>query len=281
MRCGLALLGALLVASAAGQTLPLPPRGEGALSGTAVVAALTGLSLEAREARIWQEVMSGNVPEFLRTLAPVTVTAGGRTAVCHVTPDYLALGSDADYFLCPMSPGLAQRIADRLGCNLPTRKMVNDIWAAAQVHLTPQPIPPSPEMTTVPVFAQHSAMVWGLRSAVLADHPLGTLVGGDKKDVVVTPQLATRPGHVAIYGWHQLNGTPIQPLYLGHTDTWVDYSHGIRLVQSAMTVDGQPTTVDAVLGDAALAGLLSDEGAFTNTRYPAPEGLVYAGPLLP
>jgi len=28
--------------------------------------------------------------------------------------------------------------------------------------------------------------------------------------------------------WHQLNGIPIQPLYSGHINWWVDYSHGIR-----------------------------------------------------
>jgi hypothetical protein len=75
------------------------------------------------------------------------------------------------------------------------------------------------------------------------------------------------PDKVAIYGWHHTNGSFIQPLYLGHTETWVDYSHGVRLVQQKMTVNGNPTTVADVLADPKLSGLLSDEGVIANPRY--------------
>jgi len=265
----------LLMASQAGaQVLSLPPRPADAMTGIELSAFAAPLSLEEREEALLREILAGNVPDFLRTLSPVTVTASvgeaTRTATYHVTADYFALGSEADYFLMPMTPMLAQRVADLLGCNLPTRKMVNDIYAAAAVKLAPSPIPPSPEMTTVPVFWQHNLTVRGQRAAYLATHPLGALVGGDKKDVVVTPLLATRPDRVAIYGWHQLSGQPIQPLYLGHVNTWVDYSHGIRLVQLAMTVDGEATTVPAVLADPELSALLSDEGPFEHPRYAIP-----------
>ena len=40
-----------------------------------------------------------------------------------------------------------------------------------------------------------------------------------------------RPNRVAIYGWHYLNGQPIQPTYAGHVDWYIDYSHGIRPVR--------------------------------------------------
>jgi len=52
---------------------------------------------------------------------------------------------------------------------------------------------------------------------VLATHPLGELVGGDKKDVVISNIIYgyPAPGRVVIYGWHYLSGTPIQPLYNG------------------------------------------------------------------
>ena len=68
----------------------------------------------------------------------------------------------------------------------------------------------------MPVFARHNELVWEQRKAALMSHPLGTLVAGGKKDVVLTPQLAAKPGKVAIYGWHRVNGVAIQPLYLGH-----------------------------------------------------------------
>ena len=64
-----------------------------------------------------------------------------------------------------MTPLLAQRLADGLGCILPTRRMVDQIYAAATCRLAPAPIPPSPEMTTVPVFALHDSMVTGQRAA--------------------------------------------------------------------------------------------------------------------
>jgi len=46
---------------------------------------------------------------------------------------------------------------------------------------------------------------------------------------------------VAIYGWHKLDGKPIQPLYTGHVDWYVDYSHGIRLVSRTIYIDNKNT----------------------------------------
>lgn len=252
--------------------LNVPARRGDALSGSEFVTLITPMTLTNRENAILNEVVLGNIPNFMRNLKPITVSATVnsqlRTVVYHVLPDYLAIGSDEDYFLTPMSPLCAQRIADRLGCLLPTRKMVNDIWAQAQVKLSPSTIPPSPEMTTVPVFAQHNATVRAQRLAVEPQFPLGALVGGDKKDVVITKLLATTPNKVAIYGWHYTSGSPIQPLYLGHEDTYADYSHGIRLVQQDVMLDGQPTTAVQILNDANLNVLLSDEGVVISTRYP-------------
>ena len=244
------------------------------MTGNQIAEHLTPMTLADREAAVCAEIFRGNVPLSARALVPVTVTATigrrTRTAVYHVAPEYLMLGSDEDSFLMPMTPTLAQRVANRLGCVLPTRKMVNAIWAAAPVKLAPSPIPPSPQMTTIPVFWDHNLTVRGQRAALLPAHPLGALAGGYKKDVVMTPQLASRPGKVAIYGWHRLDGSPIQQLYLGHGDTYADYSHGIRLVANAMTVDGEPAAVSAVLANAALSALLSDEGPIENPRYPTP-----------
>lgn len=251
--------------------LALPVRPADAPAGTAFSQRIASLDFTNREHEIYAQVLAGNVPEFYRKFCAVNVTnsfdGAQHTATFFVAPDYLAVGSDDDYFFTPMTPVVAQRIADRLCCLLPTRKIVNDIHAAAAVKLAPQPIPPGPEMITVPVFAEHNALVRMQRLAKLADYPLGALVSGDKKDIVVTPRLTNSPGRVAIYGWHQTNGLPIQPLYLGHTDAWADYSHGVRLVLNQLLVDGQSTTATVVLADPKLAGLLSDEGVITNPRY--------------
>ncbi|HET9751340.1 MAG TPA: hypothetical protein VFP52_00195, partial [Myxococcales bacterium] len=97
----------------------------------------------------------------------------------------------------------------------------------------------------------------------------GELTAGHKKDVVVTSQLASKPGKVAIYGWHQANGTPIQPLSTVHGDFYADYSHGIRLVAGTIVVDGEEQKLEDVYRDPLLCGLVSDEGPLTFTRYPA------------
>ncbi|NDD37454.1 MAG: hypothetical protein EB082_03420 [Verrucomicrobia bacterium] len=169
----------LLAFSAHAQSLRLPPRPADSLAGRAVAESVTTLERPAREERLVAEVLRGNVPDFLRRLVPVSLTntVEGTThrVTVFVAPDYLAVGSDADYFLGPLTPGAARRIADATGCLLPSRKLVDAIHAAAPLKLNPQPIPPSKEMVTVPVFARHNEMVWEQRRAALAAHPLGTL----------------------------------------------------------------------------------------------------------
>jgi hypothetical protein len=242
------------------------------LSGTEFARHITPLDLTGREKEIVAQVASGNVPTFLRKLCPVSaarVSEGAtNTATFYATPDYLAIGSDDDYFLIPVSPNTGQRIADALHCSLPTPKMVDEIYAAADVKLAPSPIPPTAAMITVPVFSNHYAIVRAQRAEQLNAHPLGALVAGHQKDVVISAKLASAPGRVAIYGWHQTNGVPIQPLYLKHIASWVDYSQCTRLVQQKMTVNGHTKTVAEVLADPSLAGLLSNEGPIPNPRYP-------------
>jgi hypothetical protein len=253
------------------QTLALPPRTPTALSGTEFIAKITPLDLRQRENEIFTQITSGNVPNFLRNLCSIQVTnvVSGRTncATFYATPDYLAVGSDDDYFLTPISPYTAQKIANIAGCSLATPKMVDDIYAAASVKLAPSPILPSAAMTTIPVFSNHNAIVKSQRAEYLKDFPLGALVAGHQKDVVISAVLASAPGKVAIYGWHRTNGAPIQPLYLGHAATWVDYSQCTRLVQNQMLVNGTNTTIGQVLADPVLSAFLSDEGPITNPRY--------------
>jgi hypothetical protein len=263
-----ALAVCLLPLLSLGQRLPLPDRPADAPHGSQFARRVASLDLAAREREIVREIASGNIPSFLRQLRLIEVTNAGHAANYYVTPDYLAIGSENDYFRVPISPNTAQIIADRLNCSLPTRKMVDQIYAAAEVKLKPSPIPPSPAMTTVEVFAAHNETVEGQRKAFLDAHPLGTLVAGHKKDLVITPALAEAAGKVAIYGWHQPGGKPIQPLYLGHAASWVDYSQCTRLVQQAMLVNREPNTVTKVLADPALASLLSDEGVIANPGYP-------------
>ena len=256
------------------QTLNLPQRAPDAPSGSSFVTSIKALGKAEREDRVFEQLSSGNVPDFLRRLVPVTVQSDDSafTLTYFVTPDYLSIGPDTDYCLMPMTPMLAQRIADAAGCMLPTRKMVDDIYRAARLKLIPQPIPPGPAMVTAEVFAAHNDSVWHQRSAVLADFPLGTLVAGDKKDIILSNSIANNlkagvPRPVVIYGWHRPDGTPIQPVYNGHGEGYADYSHGVRLVQRRMILNGRSVNMDSLLLDESRCGLLSDEGAIHTLRY--------------
>ncbi len=274
MKCSYLSFFFLFSVSLFSQTLDVPPRPANAPTGSAFAATIWSLPRTEREDSIYAQIVSGNVPNFMRTLVPITSTAiingKSHTATYYVIPDYCAVGSNDDYFLMPMTPTLAQRVANALHCNLPTKKMVDQIYSAAVVKLSPWPIPPTDTMITVPVFYTHNLMVKSQRDSQITAHPLGALVGGDKKDVVITNKInnPTPTGRVAIYGWHQLNGIPIQPLYTGHFDFYADYSHGIRLVQMAMNIDSTPTTITNVLADPALSILLSDEGTIPFAKYP-------------
>ena len=272
----LTAVGLVLPLLGTGQTLNVPPRPADAPNGTQftnIIVAMPAPSAASTERENWiyAQVIGGNVPNWLRTLKSISVSAAGHTATYHVLPDYLAIGSDTDYFLEPTTPLLAQRLADRLGCTLPTRKMVNQIWTNAPVKLAPSTIPPSAEMITVPVFAQHNVPVRAQRNMVTNTFPLGELVGGTKKDVIISNEITNRPppARVVIYGWHQLSpyGIPIQDLTAAHESTYADYSHGIRFVQMGMTVDGAPNTVTNVIMSASLNSLLSDEGTILLPRY--------------
>ncbi|HMS18599.1 MAG TPA: hypothetical protein PKA37_17275, partial [Planctomycetota bacterium] len=59
----------------AAQVLPLPPRPSQAKAGSQLLPILVGHSVQDREDLLWQEISSGNVPDFLRALVPVTTSA--------------------------------------------------------------------------------------------------------------------------------------------------------------------------------------------------------------
>lgn len=187
-----------------------------------------------------------------------------------VTPDYLAVGSDSDYLLIPLSAQTAQRIADLIGGSLPTPRMVDAIWASADLRVDPIRLQPNESMRTVRYFERHDNLIKGQRH--LYDVPDGVLIAGHKLDVVITSALSEHPGEIALYGWHRSSGQVIQPLFIGATDSLVTFSHGVRLVDRSVIVDGARRDLWDVLRDPELAQILSDDGVITQARYPAPDG---------
>lgn len=256
----------------AGPTLDLPPRPADAATGRELVRDLAHLDVAAREERISREVSSGNVPTWLRELRPVTMTREleGRSyeVVFWVTPDYLAVGSDEDYVLLPLSPQTAQEIADLLNASLPTPLMVDAVWLAADARLAPQRLAPKDSVgsvRTVEYFARHTNVIDGQR--MLRRVARDALVAGHKKDVVLSPALAANPGKVAVYGMHRTDGTPTQRLSTVAQASWVYYNHGVRLVHRRITVDAADLDLRTVLRDPGLARLLSDGGVIAEPWY--------------
>jgi hypothetical protein len=264
--------------------LRLPPRPANALTGTRFLQAIQHANEMERERAIQQAIEGGNIPDFLRSFVRVeyhaeTRRGQTRAVTLWVMPDYLAVGDDRDAVRMPMSPITAQQIADRFGLLLPTAKIVDRIYRAAAVKLGPRPFPPSAWMVRTEEFVHHDRVI----DAQLDYHTPPGLVAGHKKDIVLSNKLEARPHRVAIYGWHRLDGRPIQPLSTAHGDWYCDYSHGVRLIAPTMLIDGKEHRVADVLRDPELAPLLSDEGPLLHTRYRTENGIGRASwwPALP
>ena len=126
--------------------LELPPRSDAAPTGSQFFRQIESLSREDREAALLKEITRGNIPDFLRSLKQIDVEAaaadgGKHAASCFVTPDYLAIGTDDDFFRVPMTPRTAQTIADAAGASLITAKLSDDIFRQARVKLPPHILP--------------------------------------------------------------------------------------------------------------------------------------------
>ena len=245
----------------------VPARAASAESGSDFARRVANLDESARERAIAAELLSGDIPAFLRALKPVRLQGAlpsGRivTVTLCVMPDYLAIGSDRDFLRIPMRLGTALAVAARFGFVLPTARIVDAIYDQAEVQLAPQPLPASDAMRSTAYYRTHD----GLVRAQLAGRgaALGALVAGDKKDLVLTNELRAMPGRIAIYGWHVSSGHPIQPLSLWHGKRYADYSHGARLISTRVFVDGAPRSIFEVMQDSRLAGALTGEGVISN-----------------
>ena len=176
-------------------------------------------------------------------------------------PDYLAIGADSDFLRMPMNLYTAIDIAKNFGFVLPTPRMVDAIYQQSAAHLKPQPMQAGPLMRSTAYYIQHNSSI--RQQQLSLGIPLGALISGHKKDIVLSNRLARYPGRVAIYGWQKWDGQPIQPLSTFHGANYADYSHGVRLVSDTMYIDGKPASVHQVLQDPDLAFILSDEGPVT------------------
>ena len=237
--------------------LQIPDRPAEAVTGSEFARLTARMSESDRQRAALFELRRGNVPQFVRQLKPITISRRGELkATFWVTPDYLAIGSDADFLRIPLTLPSALIIAEEFGGSLPTPMMVDVIYQQAEVKLSPQPLPAGEQMRSNDYYLRHQHLI----QKQLGGRPLGELVAGHKKDVVVSNRLLTHPGRIAIYGWHRPDGRPIQPLSTVHGAGYADYSHGIRLVSSVVMANGKARSIYDAFRDPALTALFSNEG---------------------
>jgi hypothetical protein len=214
-----------------------------------------------------KEILSGNIPSFLKKFVAVNVSIidsiskKAIKATYYVSPDYLSIGNKNDWARIPLTPMTAQKIADSFYCFLPTRKMVDDIYKAAKIKLEPVPMHAFRDSTVT--MWHHHLIIEGQRKNRRG------LVAGIKKDVVISGDISRdiKPNRVAIYGWHKLDGKPIQSLYTGHVNWYVDYSHGIRLIYRKIKVNGKWMDYTDVFKNPVFHNLLCDEDYCDFFRY--------------
>ena len=259
--------------------LSFPPRPADASEGEAFIKSLANADENQVQEAALQELFRGNLPESLRRLSRVGFEASTRSGrkknvTIWATWDYLSIGSDADSVRMALSPISAQLVADRVGALLPTPKIVDMLYQSAGLKLPPRPIAPSAWMVRPVEFFRHDKTIDEQLSAVttVARSWPPLMIAGHKKDIVLSNALEQESHRLAIYGWHTLEGKPIQSLSTYHGDWYSDYSHGTRLIGKNMLIDGHVHEVEAVLKDEELAPLLSDEGPLQHTRYRAEDG---------
>jgi len=144
-------------------------------------------SWQARETIVAKYILEGNMPEQSRYFLPIkfrffdSVQGKYLQVKYFVTKDYLSIGTNKDFMRIPMTPALAQKIADNFHCFLPTRKMVNDIYQQATVKLEPQPLTVARD--SIQTFYQHHLLIEEQRQG------RNGLIAGIKKDVVLADKI--------------------------------------------------------------------------------------------
>lgn len=139
-------------------------------------------------------------------------------------------------YVAPVGIGEAKKLAESLGCELPTPALVDAIWAASDLKIDASIMvngkhngkPETMDSEAIhAVQAEKLARAIGTRSLGKDFH----LLGGGFKDVVTCWNEKLSKWEIGLYGWHKLAGGVVQGFFSGHSLSWRDYSQGLRLVR--------------------------------------------------
>lgn len=226
-----------------------------------------------RELEALAAFKAGEAPDGLlkRTWPTITIkeTIDGtpHTLELLVAPNFLAVGEDESAFHLPMWPTTAQKIAESLYSVLPTKKIADAIFKAAETRVSLEGVQPAAPwydyVNKRPTDGGASA-AWDSsnkkrqeKGALRYDR----LVDGHAKSLLITPKATG--DKVFIYGgMNGIGGFPLQPFSDFHIWHYVDYSHGIRLVSRRAKLDGKDVDLRSVFLDPKLSALVTDGGPF-------------------
>lgn len=131
----------------------------------------------------------------------------------------------APTYMAPVGIAEAIMLARANDAELPFPELVDAIWEAADLKLSPLPRKHdgTPRTMANPAVYEDQAE----RIAAQVAGRSYRLLAGTHKDVVI------KDGKVGLYGWHRPDGSVIQPFYAGHAPAWKDFSQALRLVRRA------------------------------------------------
>lgn len=242
-------------------------------------------------------------------LVPVTTKGpGGSEITYHVTPDFLYIDTPDGRKRLQLSGVTAEKIGQEFDMEIPTDKMVDDIWEKAR-KLQPKPLSGSGVTIDGQRYSAQDVVSKTKDGYPIMMHPdaidqynrtinqqVGSgndLVAGHMK--TVTKQHATdSPNKLRLSGWKTPQGQPLQPSMQTYhdTDMYYDYSHGARYASKKVTVkypDGtvKETTLKDLLNNPKMYAAISRVPGYTqygesqSAPSPAPPRMVSQRSVMP
>lgn len=236
---------------------------------------------DERERLILQAVAEGNYAPI--EWADVYSRVSGRAAILKVATDAFMIGTEDPVRITCTHP-TAQRIADKLGCVLPTAKMSDLRWSAAANKLPPctQPADPAERATRgySPNMKDNGAVIRhhdDVEKAIAGRKGISEPVG---KNWRCTNKLRGKPSLSSNYGLYdpkapsqaatKEGGRLWQPEPgLKHNDKHHDYSQVVVLWKREVWIDGVFMDIEDVAKDPVLSALVSAEGVLWAMRHPS------------
>ena len=199
-------------------------------------------------------------------------------ASIFVMRDALMLGEPGDYVRVSMNADTAQRVAWQLGAFLPTTKICDAVWDAAQIKISPcTQGPPRYSYNDMDLpermIDYHEQVDAKIRALTSIGAPFVGNVG--KHWVLTNKNIGSN--RVRNYGWYVDRGWSvsasgrrmIQSLGAAHNSRHVDYSQVLRLVKNEVMIGTKSYTFDEVATDPQLAHFVSDEGVLKSLYIPS------------